>query len=92
MFKTEEELMNYVRERIGDKVDEVVPIKGSEFACIGITPDNCLMYDYDKLVTYCVDNGMDKEAAIAFVDFNIVQALPYMRVDDNCPIVIKLFS
>lgn len=47
-------------------------------AIIGISDDNRVIYDYDKMVEYLVDvEGMDAIDAADFIGYNTVRALPY---------------
>ena len=49
-------------------------------AIVGVTHDNRLVYDYDKMVQCLVEeDGMDEEEAIEFIDYNTIRTLPYME-------------
>lgn len=55
-------------------------------AIIGVDSDNRVVYDYDKMVEHLmVNDGMEEDDAIDYVDFNPIRSLPYEK---NAPIVI----
>ena len=50
-----------------------------ETAIIGISDDDRLIYDYDLMAEYLVNNdNMTLEEAYEFVDYNTIRALAYM--------------
>ena len=47
-------------------------------AIIGVSDDNRVVYDYDKMVTHLMDvDGMEMLDAVDFIDYNTLRALPY---------------
>ena len=56
-------------------------------AIIGISSDDRVVYDYDKMVEcLMLEDGMSMEEAQDFIDYNTLRALPYAG---NCgPIVV----
>lgn len=55
---------------------------------VGISNDNRLIYDYDKMVKeFACDNSCDYEEAEEFIQYNTMRALPYFGTD--APIVIE---
>ncbi len=55
-------------------------------AVIGLSHDDRLIYDYDKMVDFLVEtDGMTPEEAMEFIDYNTIRALPYFP---NAPIVL----
>lgn len=60
-------------------------------AIIGISDDDRLIYDYDKMVNFLVEkDGMEEDEAIEFIDYNTLRALPYMG--NKAPIVNLPFN
>jgi len=56
-------------------------------ALIGVTEDNRAVYDYEKMITWLVENeGFSETDAIEWIDYNTIRALPYMGSD--APIVV----
>ena len=57
-------------------------------AIIGVSDDNRVVYDYDKMVECLVkEDGMEYDEAMEFIDYNTIRACPYMG--DKAPIVLK---
>ena len=56
-------------------------------AIIGVSSDDRVVYDYDKMIEYLMlEDGMSMEEAQDFIDYNTLRALPYAG---NCgPIVV----
>lgn len=47
-------------------------------AIVGISHDDRLIYDYDKMVECLMEeDNMSMEEAIEFIDYNTLRALPY---------------
>lgn len=47
-------------------------------AIIGVSDDNRVIYDYDKMVLSLMNaDGMSEEEAIEFIEYNTIRALPY---------------
>lgn len=56
---------------------------------VGITDDGRLAYSYSSMVLELQkDENLDPEAAIEFIDYNTIRALPYMG--ENAPIILDL--
>ena len=56
-------------------------------AIIGVSHDNRVIYDYDKIVAYLMDeDGMTSEEAAEFIDYNTIRAIPYAGA--GAPIVM----
>lgn len=55
-------------------------------AIIGISEDERVIYDYDKMIKYLVtEDGMTIEEASDFISYNTIRSLPYV---DNHPIIM----
>lgn len=55
-------------------------------AIIGMTHDNRVIYDYEKIVEHLMKHdGMEYDEAMEFVDYNVIRTLPYMP---NAPIIM----
>ena len=47
-----------------------------------------IIYDYEKMVKHLMDkDGMTYEDAVEFIDYNTIQACPYMG--SNAPIILR---
>ena len=47
-------------------------------ALIGVTEDNRAVYDFDKMVTWLMEEeGMSQDEAIDWIEYNTMRALPY---------------
>ena len=56
-------------------------------AIIGISDDNRVIYDYDKMVANLMDvDGMEMLDAVEFIDYNTLKVLPY--TGDSGPIIM----
>lgn len=57
----------------------------------GFSTDGRLVYDFDKMVHECItDTELDHDAAIEFISYNTLRALPYMG--EKAPIVVNRFE
>ena len=57
-------------------------------AIVGISEDERAIHDYDKLVDcFAKRDGITREQAIEWVDYNVVRAIPYMG--PGAPIVMN---
>ena len=69
--------------------DDFIVLSNPDYddAIIGITTDNQVVYDYDKMIDYLVkiDNMEELEAA-DFIDYNTMRAIPY--AGEGAPIII----
>ena len=92
MIETDEELMNLLKQSFTDEeIEGIAKIEAMPFACIGHTTEGILIYSYERILEYCINNGMDKEAAEVFINYSIIDALPYIAKGDNMPMVIREF-
>lgn len=72
---------------IDNGAEEAVVFENPDYAnaFIGISQDNRVIYDYDKMVDCLVEeDGMTAEDAMEFIDYNTIRAIPYIN---NGPIV-----
>ena len=59
-------------------------------ALIGVSHDDRVIYDYDMMVEWLVeDQGFSEEEAVDWIDYNTLRALPYMGEDG--PIILHRF-
>lgn len=72
---------------IGDKLVDAgfegalyFPDFGEE-CIIGVSSDGRVVYSFDKMVEYLVNDGMNDIDAIDYLDYNTVRSLQYL---DNC--------
>lgn len=57
-------------------------------AIIGATTDNCVVYDYQKMLECLMtEYGMSKEESADFIDYNSVRACAYI---ENAPIILEV--
>lgn len=55
-------------------------------AIIGISEDERVIYDYDKMIKYLVtEDNMTIEEASDFISYNTIRSLPYV---ENHPIIM----
>ena len=57
-------------------------------AFVGFSEDGRAIYDYELMIKHIVDSGddMDEEAAIEWIDYNTIRALPY--AGEMAPIIM----
>lgn len=56
-------------------------------AIIGVTSDGNVVYDYEKMVDSLMKkDGMTREEAVEFIDYNTIRALPY--AEDPAPVIM----
>ena len=56
-------------------------------AIIGITENNQVVYDYDKMIEYLIqEDDMSYEEAIDFISYNTIRFLPY--AGEGVPIIM----
>lgn len=68
---------------VDEGFEDSVVLESPEYlsAVVGINEDGRVIYSYDKMVDELMtSDGMDREEAMEFIDFNTVRALPYMGV------------
>ena len=71
-----------------DDLDNSLQIDGYDNACIGISENGELVYDYALLVRETMKDGCTYEEAMEFVDYNIVCAKFSDAVN---PVIVNLF-
>ena len=58
-----------------------------DLAIVGITDNNQVVYDYDKMILFLEqEEGMDYEGAADFINYNTIRSLPY--VGEGAPIIM----
>lgn len=56
-------------------------------AIIGITEDNQVVYDYDKMIEHLIqEDDMSYEEAVDFISYNTIRSLPY--AGEGAPIIM----
>ena len=56
-------------------------------AIIGITENNQVVYDYDKMIEHLIqEDDMSYEEAIDFISYNTIRSLPY--AGEGVPIIM----
>ena len=56
-------------------------------AIIGITENNQVVYDYEKMIEYLMqEDDMDYEEAVDFISYNTIRSLPY--AGEGSPIIM----
>lgn len=56
-------------------------------AIIGITDDGRVIYDYEKMVDYMMEQDhISRDEAIDFIEYNTIRALPYFG--NKAPIIL----
>ena len=67
-----------IREAIAEIDDEIIIYEGFDDAIVGIMErfgnERYLVYDYDKCLQILEGQGMDREGAIEYFDFNVLGA------------------
>lgn len=59
-------------------------------AAIGITEDNRVVYDFDKMIEWLMKiENFTYEEAVEWIEFNTIRALPYMG--EKAPIIMRPF-
>ena len=59
-----------------------------ETAVIGVDTEGRVVYSFEKMVKYLIDNEkMTEEEAIERIEYNTIRALPYMG--NKAPIIVK---
>lgn len=73
--------------------ENVVILKDYDFetAFIGVSDDNRAVYDYDKMLSYLIDNGIcaNENTAIDYLYNGIIRWLGTMS--DKAPIIVTTF-
>lgn len=85
---------------IGDKLadagfDDVAyfPDFGEE-CVIGVSSDDRVIYSFDKMVEYLVNDGMSDIDAIDYLEYNTLRSIPYLdnRIDGKGKTPIVMYS
>lgn len=75
--------------------DDVVyfPDFGEE-CVIGVSSDDRVVYSFDKMVEYLVNNGMSDIDAIDWIEYNTLRSIPYLdnRIDGKGRAPIVMYS
>ena len=72
-----------------DDFDNSLQIDGYDDACVGVSENDELVYDYALLVKETMKDGCTLEQAIEYVNFNIVSAMFPGYIS---PVIVNLFS
>lgn len=77
------------REKLELYGDNLIVFENPDYdsAIIGVTHDDRVVYDYDKMIVSLMDtDGMSAEEAAEFIDYNTIRAIPY--AGEGAPVVI----
>ncbi len=88
MFKDVKELKDLLNEL---EYTNTVVLENPSYlnAIIGITDEGALCYSYEKMIECLMEEDkMEYEDAMEFVDYNTIQALPYVSSMGVRPIVV----
>lgn len=55
-------------------------------AFLGPSQDGRAVYDYETMIKCLIEEGMTREEAIEFIDYNTFRVIPYMG--DKYPIIL----
>ena len=89
-----DELKELIEELVGydeEELNQIIVLEGDEFAdgAIGLTDDNHIIYDYEKLVeSLSKQEDMTEEDAIDWLEFNTIPSIPYMSSYGKEPIIM----
>ena len=65
----------------------ILSIQTTKMQSFGATHDGRIVYDYDKMVEYLMNNdGWSDIEAIEWIEYNVIRSIPYMGSD--APIVM----
>lgn len=77
------------RELLADSgYEDCIVFDNPEFdeAIIGVTTDNCVVYDFYLMVQHLMEvDGISDIEAIEFIEFNTIRSLPYV---ENAPVIM----
>ena len=83
--KTVEDLNNWL-ETLGSEGTSFFTNPDFVSAIMGLTEDECLLYNYDKMIEHLVEtDDMSVEDAEDFICYNTLRTIPYMG--EKSPIV-----
>ncbi len=69
--------------------EEAVVFETPDFdaAIIGVSEEGKIVYDYEAMVEQlCQKDGMTRDEAVEFIDYNTIRALPY--AGENAPVIM----
>lgn len=87
------QLKEIIRELVPDDSEnkDIIVLEGDEYAdsAIGLSEDNHIVYDYDKMVESLMkqNNWTDTEA-IEWIDYNLLGSLKSMHSQGKEPIIL----
>lgn len=84
--RTLEALKQYLCEEVSP---DTIVLENPDFisAVVGVSSDSRVVYSYDRMVEdLMATNGMSRDEAAEFIDYNTVRALPYMG--EYAPIIV----
>ena len=88
-MKDNDEIRKYLTENLGYDTDfEFTLFENPDYApaFIGVTSDDRAVYDRNLMVKALMDSdGMTKEDALEFLEYNTIRALPYIP---NAPVIM----
>ena len=67
----------------------MIKIDGCDKAILGQTESCIYIYLYDLLIEIFCDEGMSKNEAIEWIDYNILRSTPYLG--KNGPIIVQMY-
>ena len=91
---THEELLELIQCSVNydeDLLNNIYVLDTEAFAdaAIGLSEDNRVIYDYEKMVEGLVTHdGMSPEEAMEWIDYNTIRTLPYIPIP---PIILYPF-
>lgn len=73
--------------------DESIVFENPDYddAIVGVTDEGNVVYDFNKMVDHLMKHdGMEREEAVEFIEYNTVRALPY--IGQGAPIIITMLK
>lgn len=89
-----EELLKSIKDELNTMDTCTIVLENPDYvtAIIGYTDEGSLVYDYDLMVKYLVDNeDMSEEDACDFISYNTMRAIPYMSSKGAVPTIVHKF-
>lgn len=85
VFKSIDNLKDYLCSR---GYEDSVVLENPDFlsAVVGISEDGRIVYSFSKMALCLVEDGMNHEDAIDFIEYNTIRSLPYMGKE--APVII----
>lgn len=82
------------RQRLADAgYEESIVFENPDYdsAIIGVTDEGNVVYDFNKMVDHLMEHdGMERDEAVEFIEYNAVRALPY--AGEGAPIIITMLK